>query len=793
MEKPKRSIPEKIVVLGSAISALGGTLNVIAILSEQVKGYISFYPTLPSEALWIISILLLGLGFSGLNQFFSRRSRLLRPEKLLLKSNRPEHLKGREEDIIRLVKLCREEPLVWIVGDSGVGKSAILQSGLCPRLRSENLGLVPIYLDVLGSDWEAGPHNALRDALFDFLQGSKSIEQGSNIREVLTKLRNEQRRITLLLFDQFDDYQSRHRTRFVSLPDQTLLSSEELVASNSFWALMKSLIAEGIIHIVFVTRSDTASGLESVRFLQPRTYPLYRLNSDFVVPLLTELTHNDNEEGPVVYCPENGWDKLKRRFAHDLSQQGDVLPAQMKLAFKGLTHLRTLTIREYERIGGLHGLEASDIESHINNAARHTGLTTAQIRLLLLYLVDQDELKTRPRSEQELSAFLGRDGEPDITQKLRLTLDDLAEREIVRKRIDPDTRQHVWVLDHDYLCSGVMEAERRANKWVAVLETGSREFDEAESLKRKWQSLLAPWHQVALVAQRARGRFRYERFCKYALWSLGRFVPYILAFFLAGYGLLRFDAWLTANNILKDIAAHRNSPNSEEANAYWKLAASNTYTRLSFLRQMLATPANREKFSTHRPFALHASVGLDQERRKRVFTDIVLPGIKRNGDAWRACLILGFGLIDKDTSRNGLTISEFHSDSFDAIFARMKETNDSDELQRLAEVLAAVSGKLEPQGAKEAFDKILARMKETNNSYELRSLAEALAAVPGKLNEQAIIDLLKWPLTVGDVRTSLLRKLEQQTNQKFNDNIWEMVDWAEGQGLDVRSDPVRPE
>jgi hypothetical protein len=81
----------------------------------------------------------------------TRRSRLLRPEALLLKTDNPEHLKGREEDIDRLAGLCVEYQQVNLVGESGAGKSALIQAGLCPKLNTE-AGLFPIYLNGWGQD-----------------------------------------------------------------------------------------------------------------------------------------------------------------------------------------------------------------------------------------------------------------------------------------------------------------------------------------------------------------------------------------------------------------------------------------------------------------------------------------------------------------------------------------------------------------------------------------------------------------------------------------------------------------
>jgi hypothetical protein len=60
------------------------------------------------------------------------------------------------------------------------------------------------------------------------------------------------------------------------------------------------------------------------------------------------------------------------------------------------------------------------------------------------------------------------------------------------------------------------------------------------------------------------------------------------------------------------------------------------------------------------------------------------------------------------------------------------------------------------------------------------------------VDRQALVDLLKWPTSVGVLRSALLEMLERQTHQKFDGDLWKMVAWAQANGLDVKSPPKRP-
>ena len=86
--------------------------------------------------------------------------------------------------------------------------------------------------------------------------------------------------------------------------------------------------------------------------MAPQVYRLDRLNADFVLPLLTELTIHAEGAAPVVFAPDRGWERLKARLARDLSEEGAVLPVQMKIVLQSLASLGSLTGRDYERERG---------------------------------------------------------------------------------------------------------------------------------------------------------------------------------------------------------------------------------------------------------------------------------------------------------------------------------------------------------------------------------------------------------------------------------------------------------
>ena len=555
MERPTRTFEDKVKTLGGALSAL---LGILTFVPQFKQSLIQAFEALglPSTTWWGVAVVLLLAGAVVLRESL-RRSRFLRPEALFLRAHDPAHLKGRDEDIHLLVALCHEYQQIHLLGESGAGKTALIQAGLCPALQAQR-GVLPIYQGVWGHDWQAGPYTALRDAFWAALSaddcqalGLVELPQPEAVVKLFEQVRTHLGSTPLVIFDQFDDYQIRHRAEFLPGRRRTWVPVAQLIEANAFWRDIAALVQQRIIHCLFVTRNDTAGGLESVRFVTPRVYQLDRLQGESILPFLTELTAPAGSVAPVVYAPERGWERLKIRLARDLSQERAVLPVQLKLALQGLASLKALTVREYDRAGGLHGLIAAHVERHVAHTARSVPLTQSQIRALLLLPTNAATLKTLPKSFTDFLAVIS----PNTPLTARLeaavqqALENLETKELLRKRLDPDTRQPVWLLDHDYLCHGVLEAERRANRWAVLARERYRVFQETGgSVWRKWRTLLNPWQQIGLCIQRVRGRFRYGELRPYALWSLLRFAPALLVvLLLAGVGGWYWDAYQRAH------------------------------------------------------------------------------------------------------------------------------------------------------------------------------------------------------------------------------------------------------
>jgi hypothetical protein len=152
------------------------------------------------------------LAFILLRQRYQNVSRLKDTNGLRLEPTEPRHLLGRGEDLSRILRALDRE-LVFLVGDSGSGKSALLQAGIChdPAITSKFL---PVYVDLAELDWDEGLLFALWDRFRQALPDDErksypgGVTQQPDDLMAAFELYNEKLgRRPLLLFDQFEDYE----------------------------------------------------------------------------------------------------------------------------------------------------------------------------------------------------------------------------------------------------------------------------------------------------------------------------------------------------------------------------------------------------------------------------------------------------------------------------------------------------------------------------------------------------------------------------------------------------------
>jgi hypothetical protein len=166
------------------------------------------------------------LVFFILRSAMAPESKLLQPEQFDLVNRVPSGLVGRGQDIDSLIKNCARNVLVFLIGDSGTGKSALVHAGLLPALTAngpssaEGMGFVPLIIDLSAIPWRSGLGQALARKLCRLTQcdldalRARTPEREFDVWSWLNALPTQSPKRLLVVLDQFDDYMLAHRDRF---------------------------------------------------------------------------------------------------------------------------------------------------------------------------------------------------------------------------------------------------------------------------------------------------------------------------------------------------------------------------------------------------------------------------------------------------------------------------------------------------------------------------------------------------------------------------------------------------
>lgn len=633
-----RSSIERLQAVAGGLSAASAVLLAWPTNHQSIEGLLASLH-LPS-ALWLTPVMsgvLLLFGISLLWQGLSPKSRLLWPEALLIDPDNPDHLRGRTDEIRRLSQAVMTHPLVFLEGESGSGKSALVRSGLIPALRNppgESLdpSVFPIYLNSYPDDWEDGLYERLVNAVWRQLgvelrqrfaiserSGLQSRLLPANSPSLFKRIREELGLIPLIIFDQFDDYQVANRRQF--LRDGQWITTAELSEANWIWRRIGEELKHHALHLLFVTRRELSGGLEAVRLATPNSRFLDRLEPAVITALLEQLVTPKADGRRVICNPTAGWESLKNRITKDLSFQGRVLPIQARVVFKGLSDLSSLSIDSYEDRGGLEGLEAAYIEDGMGAAARSAGIPNVRALGLLLPLVDDSD-PDAPKTRSVTIGDLVRSTNVDIPQ-INRALGVLEEKGIIRRGAGEGSEQQtVWSLYHDYLARGVLAAHRRANRWQRLLTDRLRALREAGGWRSWWYALLSPWEQLRLILPTLTGKIRWSSYRGLALLSMVRFLPMIVALGLVWFGIeqgLNWQARQDTNRILSVIrgGTGKSLPDGEEYRQLWTLAAGSSRLKRTFVERSIQDGGSHDALLRHIEAIGQSLLGLDADRGLR--------------------------------------------------------------------------------------------------------------------------------------------------------------------------------
>ena len=370
---------------------------------------------------------------------------------------------GRQQDINRLIERMgqHDRKLTIIHGQSGVGKSSILQAGLIPALKQRSIGIrdvLPVLQQVY-PDWIIELGNCLRDAISDLPRipyEGRSYEysppQTGDVdgeKSILNQLEkhDDYNLLTVLIFDQFEEF-------FFIYKDPS--------NRRRFYEFLRACLDIPYIKVILSLREDYLHYLLECNnrladfdvinnniLDKDILYYLDNFSLEDAKLIIQNLTQKSQLvlEAPLI-------DELVKDLARDL---GEVRPIELQIVGAQLQTEKITKLEQYQQ----HGPKENLVGRFLEEIVQDCGSDNEQIAKLVLYLLT-DENNTRPlktRADLEL--------ELDVkTEKFDLVLEILVRSGLVlRVPASPADR---YQLVHDYLVPFVRQ--QQSARLIAELE-----------------------------------------------------------------------------------------------------------------------------------------------------------------------------------------------------------------------------------------------------------------------------------------------------------------------------------
>jgi tetratricopeptide (TPR) repeat protein len=400
---------------------------------------------------------------------------------------------GREKDVRELVRrvIQKDYKVIVLCGESGVGKSSLVNAGLMPLLWKKMVAettLLPVVMRVY-SDWMGELGKWLREALDSSSQDENALSlnpspnlgrgtssspgdegQKEKLLEQLQQCEERGLRV-VLIFDQFEEF---------------FFVKTTTAERHDFFEFIGDCLKNGYLKAVFSLRKDylhyllDVPGMESISndiLSKNVLYPIRDFAPQEAKEIIQRLTARSSFQME---------EELIEQLVADLTEDGKVRPIEMQVVGAQLQEEEIGTLAQYREAG----TKAELVQRYLNKVVKGCGEANEEIASLVLYLLT-DERGTRPlktRAElagelQELKA-LARPFAVEGSQ-LDLVLEILVLSGLVV--LLPEKPEERYQLLHDYLVRFIRE--QQAPKIQEVIAQLEREREKGRALERSLQQV----------------------------------------------------------------------------------------------------------------------------------------------------------------------------------------------------------------------------------------------------------------------------------------------------------------
>jgi len=344
---------------------------------------------------------------------------------------------GRSRDIKEISKRIRTPAckLTIVHGQSGVGKSSIIQAWLVPALQLttfEARDILPILLQSY-HDWVRDCGESLKAGIEQLkaVNLSGAIDTPTAILKQL-RLNQDRNLLTVLIFDQFEEFFFAYRDPIGRRKLYDFLA--ECLNQISDLKIILSLREDYLFYLLEFNRATNLYIIDNDILTKKICYYLGNFSISDAKALVQTLT-----KGSQFYLD----DDLANALVADLAGEvGEVRPIELQVVGMQLEKRQITRLSEYQQLGSQAKVKL--VEEFLAEVIEDCGKENKDIAELVLYLLT-DENNTRPQKTlAELAANLGSDSE-----RLDLVIEIVVKSGLVLEV--PATPIQRYQLVHDYL------------------------------------------------------------------------------------------------------------------------------------------------------------------------------------------------------------------------------------------------------------------------------------------------------------------------------------------------------
>ena len=359
---------------------------------------------------------------------------------------------GRSLDVERLIKRISKPQykLTIIYGQSGVGKSSLVNAGLIPALEQRIIGtqdVVPLQLRIY-TDWARELGKLLAQELAE--QGFTLPSVPDSAATIVEQLAKNQERnlLTVLIFDQFEEF------FFVCTePSQRELFFEFLGNCLNINVGVKVILSlrEDYLHYLLVANPlDSMRAIDNDILSKNVLYPVGNFSPADAKELIKRLT--ESSQSPLE---DDLVDEIVQELAREL---GEVRPIELQILGAQLQTKEITTLADYKERGSKDKLVQQYLEEVIHDCGKEE--ENEKSAKLILYLLTNENntrpLKTRFELIADLKAF--KEDLVPKAEKLNLILEIFVKSGLVF--LFPEIPANRYQLVHDYLAALIRQTQK---------------------------------------------------------------------------------------------------------------------------------------------------------------------------------------------------------------------------------------------------------------------------------------------------------------------------------------------